>query len=163
MTVAENEHPTKRTARKQDEIAPAEHPAHPARPEGPPPHEGRPYEGPLPRGPLAFLEHAQDVMTVRRVFGEPIERDGVTIIPAASVGGGGGGGGGEGPERQGGRGWGGGFGVGARPAGVYVIRDGVVKWKPAIDLNRTIFMGQVVAIVFLLTVRSVVKALAKRR
>jgi hypothetical protein len=31
------------------------------------------------------------------------------------------------------------------------------------DLNRTIFMGQVVAIVFLLTVRAVVKALAKRR
>ncbi len=115
-------------------------------------------------GPLGFLERAQDVLTVRRVYGEPIERNGVTIIPAASVGGGGGGGGGEGPQAQGGRGWGGGFGVGARPAGVYVIRpDGSVRWRPAIDANRMIFMGQLAAIVFFLTVRSVVKALAKRR
>src|SRR5438093_12441599 len=134
--MAENEHPMKRTARKQNEIAPAEHPDHPARPEGPPPHEGQPHAGPPPRGPLAFLEHAQDVMTVRRVFGEPIEREGVTIIPAAAVRGGGGGGGGEGPQGQGGRGWGGGFGVGARPAGVYVIKDGNVTWKPALDETR---------------------------
>ncbi len=120
-------------------------------------------EGTDPRAPLAFLERAQETLTVRRVFGEPIERNGVTIIPVASVGGGGGGGGGEGPERQG-RGWGGGFGVGARPAGVYVIHgDGTVKWRPAIDVNRAALMGQIVAIVFLLTVRSVAKALAKRK
>ncbi len=113
-------------------------------------------------GSLAFLERSQDVLTVRRVFGEAIERDGVTVIPVASVAGGGGGGGGEGSERQG-RGWGGGFGVGARPAGVYVMKDGVVTWRPAVDVNRTIFMGQLIAIVFLLTVRSIVKAIAKRR
>lgn len=118
-----------------------------------------------PGGPLAFLERAQDVLTVKRVFGEPIERSGVTIIPAASVGGGGGGGAGGGEsEGQRGSGHGGGFGVSARPAGVYIIgQDGSVRWRPAIDVNRTIFMGQLVAIVFLLTVRSVVKAIAKRR
>ena len=118
------------------------------------------------RRPLSFIERAQDVLTVRRVFGEPIERNGVTVIPAASVGGGGGGGGGGGRDRAGqrGTGYGGGFGVSAKPAGVYVIRaDGRVVWRPALDLNRTIFMGQVLAVVFLLTVRSVVKALAKRR
>lgn len=117
-----------------------------------------------PGGPLAFIERSQDVLTVRRVFGEPIERNGVTIIPAASVGGGGGGGsgGGTGPGGRG-SGSGGGFGVSAKPAGAYVIREGRVRWEPALDLNRTIFMGQLVAIVFLLTVRSVVKALAKRR
>ena len=38
-----------------------------------------------------------------------------------------------------------------------------MRWEPAFDLNRTILVGQVVAIVALLTVRSVVKALAKRR
>jgi uncharacterized spore protein YtfJ len=116
--------------------------------------------------PLAFIERAQDVLTVKRVYGEPIERNGVTVIPVASVGGGGGGGGGGGEDQRGqrGSGYGGGFGVSARPAGVYVIRsDGRVVWRPALDLNRTIFMGQVIAIVFLLTVRSVVKALAKRR
>jgi len=117
-----------------------------------------------PGGPLAFIERSQDVLTVKRVFGEPIERDGVTIIPAASVGGGGGGGGGGGEGKgQRGSGHGGGFGVSAKPAGAFVIREGRVRWEPALDLNRTIFMGQIVAIVFFLTLRSVVKALAKRR
>jgi len=114
------------------------------------------------KGPMTMIERARDVMTVRRVFGEPIERDGVTVIPAAKVRGGGGGGAGEGPEEQG-KGWGGGFGVSATPAGAYVIKDGSVRWEPALDLNRTILVGQIVGIVFLLTVRSVVKALAKRR
>jgi uncharacterized spore protein YtfJ len=113
-----------------------------------------------PKGALAFIERARDVLTVRRVFGDPIERDGVTVIPAANVRGGGGGGGGSGPD---GEGSGGGFGVSATPAGAYVIKDGTVRWEPALDLGRTIFMGQVVGIVALLTVRSVVKALTKRR
>lgn len=114
-------------------------------------------------GVLALMERARDVMTVKRVYGDPIEKNGVTIIPAANVRGGGGGGSGEGPESQG-RGWGGGFGVSAGPAGVYVIgADGTVKWRPAVDVNRAAMMGQLVAIVFFLTVRSVVKALAKRK
>jgi uncharacterized spore protein YtfJ len=113
-----------------------------------------------PQGALAFIERARDVLTVRRVFGDPIERDGVTIIPAAKVRGGGGGGGGEGPD---GRGSGGGFGVSATPAGAYVIKNGNVRWEPALDLGRTIFMGQMVGIVFLLTLRSIVKTIAKRR
>ena len=112
-----------------------------------------------PQGALAFIERARDVLTVRRVFGDPIERDGVTIIPAAKVRGGGGGGG-EGPD---GRGSGGGFGVSATPAGAYVIKNGTVRWEPALDLGRTIFMGQIVGIVFLLTLRSIVKTIAKRR
>ena len=50
----------------------------------------------------------------------------------------------------------------ARPVGAFVIKDGDVRWRPAIDLNRVILVGQVVAIVALLTLRSVVKTLAKR-
>jgi uncharacterized spore protein YtfJ len=42
---------------------------------------------------LDALNQAKDVITVRRVYGEPIQEDGLTIIPAASVMGGGGGGG----------------------------------------------------------------------
>lgn len=110
-----------------------------------------------PRGALAFIERARDVLTVRRVFGEPIERDGITVIPAAKIRGGGGGGGDT--EGNGG----GGFGVSASPAGAYVIKDGNVRWEPALDLGRTIFMGQIVAIVALLTARSIVKAVMKRR
>lgn len=108
-------------------------------------------------GPLAFIERARDVLTVRRVFGEPIQQGDVTVIPAANVRGGGGGGGDA--EGNGG----GGFGVSSSPAGAYVIKKGVVTWQPALDLNRTIFMGQIVGIVALLTLRSVVKALTKRR
>ncbi len=115
-----------------------------------------------PRGVMGLMERAKDVMTVRRVYGEPIEKDGVTVIPAANVRGGGGGGSGQGPQGQG-RGWGGGFGVSASPAGAFVIKDGVVKWRPAIDVNRTIIGGQIATIVFLLVMRSIGKALAKRR
>ncbi|MBX6341484.1 MAG: sporulation protein, partial [Thermomicrobiaceae bacterium] len=62
-----------------------------------------------------LLSQVRDTMTVRRVFGEPYEKDGVTVIPVARVAGGGGGGTGEGEQ---GKGSGGGFGVGATPAGV---------------------------------------------
>lgn len=108
-------------------------------------------------GPLAFIERARDVLTVRRVYGDVIEKDGVTVIPAANVRGGGGGGGDA--EGNGG----GGFGVSASPAGAYVIKEGHVRWEPALDLNRTILVGQIVGIVALLTLRSIVKAIAKRR
>src|ERR1035437_6566024 len=42
------------------------------------------------------LNHARDAMTVKRVFGDPYEKDGVTVIPVANVMGGAGGGGGSG-------------------------------------------------------------------
>ncbi len=107
-----------------------------------------------------LLAQAQDVMTVKKVFGEPYEKNGVTFIPAAVIGGGGGGGGGE--DSQGSRGSGGGFGVSARPMGAYVIKDGQVAWQPALDLNRVILGGQIVAVVALLTIRALLKVLARR-
>jgi uncharacterized spore protein YtfJ len=81
-----------------------------------------------------LVASAKDALTVSRVFGDPIERDGVTTIPVATVAGGAGGGGGHDAEGQ--EGEGGGFGVSAKPAGVYVISDGDVRWRPAIDVNR---------------------------
>ena len=62
------------------------------------------------------IAKAQDAVTVRRVYGDPYERNGVTLIPAAQVAGGGGAGGGEDPN-GGGSGGGGGFGIGAPPCG----------------------------------------------
>lgn len=38
--------------------------------------------------PREAITTARDAMTVRQVFGEPYERDGVTVIPAATVMGG---------------------------------------------------------------------------
>jgi uncharacterized spore protein YtfJ len=86
---------------------------------------------------------ARDSLTARRVYGDPYERDGVTVIPAASVHGGGGGGGNE-TER--GSDGGGGFGLIARPVGAYVIRDGEVSWQPAFDLTRTILGCQLLGL-----------------
>ena len=103
------------------------------------------------------IEQARDAMSVKRVFGDPYEKNGVTVIPAARVQGGAGGGGGEGPEGQGG-GSGVGFGVNARPAGAFVIRGEDVDWRPAIDVNRVILGGQLIAFAALLLARAVIKS-----
>jgi uncharacterized spore protein YtfJ len=108
------------------------------------------------------IAQARDTLTVKRVFGEPYEKDGVTVIPAARVQGGAGGGSGEDPDRQG-RGSGSGFGVIARPVGAFVIRDGDLSWRPAVDVNRIILGGQVVVVIALLTVRAIVKARSRAR
>ena len=109
------------------------------------------------------IAQARDALTVKRVFGEPYERDGVTIIPAARVGGGAGAGGGEGTQAEGtGSGSGAGFGMGARPVGAFVVRGDELSWHPAVDVTRIVLGGQLVAIVALLTLRAIVRARARR-
>lgn len=98
----------------------------------------------------------QDTMTVKRVFGEPIEKNGIAFIPAAAIRGGGGGGEGEPSETTPG-GAGGGFGVTARPVGGYQIKGDEVTWVPAEDMTRVIILGEVIAIVALLVLRSVLR------
>jgi uncharacterized spore protein YtfJ len=98
---------------------------------------------------LSKLDAVKDVLTVKRVFGDAYERDGVTVIPVAAVRGGGGGGGGEGdaPNAQGtGSGAGLGFGVNVRPVGAFVVKDGTVTWSPSIDAMRIVMGGQLVAL-----------------
>ena len=82
----------------------------------------------------ALLQGHRDALNVRRVYGDPVERDGVTVVPAALVIGGTGGGGDN--EGNGG----GGLGVFARPVGAWEIRDGVVRWRPVVDLNRVLLV-----------------------
>jgi uncharacterized spore protein YtfJ len=91
-----------------------------------------------------MMEGVRDAISVKRVFGDPIEAEGVTIVPAARVGGGGGGGGDS--EHNGG----GGFGIGGKPVGAYVIRDGQVTWRPAVDVNRMIGLAFLLGLVFAL-------------
>ena len=116
-----------------------------------------------------ILEKAKDTVNVRQAFGEPYERDGVTIIPVAKVGSGGAGGGGEGtggPDGKGpgtGSGQGFGYGLGTTPIGVYVIKNGTVEWQPAVDVTQIVLRAQLVAIVGLLTIRSIAKHRRKRR
>jgi uncharacterized spore protein YtfJ len=106
-----------------------------------------------------ILGQVRDTLTVRQVFGEPYERDGALVVPVARVAGVGGGGGGGTPAEGGS---GGGFVLEARPVGVYVIRDGEVSWRPAVDVTRIALGGQLVAIVALLVARSVIRRLARR-
>ena len=97
------------------------------------------------------ISKARDAITVKRVYGDPCENDGMVVIPAAAVGGGAGGGSGEDPEK--GTGGGAGFGMGARPVGAYVIDHGVVRWVPAVDVSRialqALIAGSIVALLLL--------------
>lgn len=97
--------------------------------------------------PIKVLDNiraSRDALTVRRVFGDTYDLDGVTIIPVARVAGGAGGGGGEGTgDEESGSGFGTGFGMGAIPVGVYEVCDGHAEWRPAIDVNRIVKGGQV--------------------
>ncbi len=108
------------------------------------------------------LSKARDAITVGRVFGEPIERDGTIVVPVAAVRGGGGGGGGQGPNGEG-SGDGAGFGLVARPVGVFVVRGDDVTWKPAVDVTRIVLGGQLVAIVGFFTLRAIFRSLSHRR
>ena len=121
-----------------------------------------------------IIGQARDAVGVRRIFGEPYKRDGVTIIPAASIRGGSGGGGGAGtdfsesdeganspgaaddadegeqrPTRVG-SGGGAGFGLSGRPVGAFVIKDGEASWRPVIDVTgivtRAMLLGGAVYI-----------------
>ena len=85
------------------------------------------------------VERTRDAMTVKRVFGDAYEKDGVTVIPAAWVAGGGGGG----------------FGLAAFPVGAYIIKDGEVTWRPAVNVTFVVVAG-------LFVFRSSVRAWAKR-
>lgn len=105
-----------------------------------------------------FLSEARDAMTVKRVYGEPLQHDGLTVIPAAKLAGGGGGGAGHAPGGEG-EGEGGGFGMGAKPVGAYVIEGGHVRWKPAVDLTQVLLLG----FLSLLAIRSIVKIRAKSK
>jgi len=108
---------------------------------------------------MDVINEAKGAMRASEVFGAPYEKDGITIIPAARISGGAGGGGDQHEPQAGGVG----FGVSSRPVGAFVIKGGDVRWQPALDLNRVILMGQLVAIVALLTARAIVKASTKRR
>jgi uncharacterized spore protein YtfJ len=107
------------------------------------------------RKPSDLLREARSSMGAKRVYAKPVKADGVTVIPAARVIGGAGGGG-NGEDASGtGQGEGAGFGVMARPVGAFVIKDGDVRWMPAIDLLP--LAG--IALLLLLALRSILKIL----
>lgn len=90
-------------------------------------------------GPGRFLDQLVAKLGAARaetVFGAPIERGGVTVIPVARVRWGAGGGGGSSPGKQGSgtdQGSGGGGGLSASPAGYIELRDGHAAFVPIRD------------------------------
>jgi uncharacterized spore protein YtfJ len=114
-----------------------------------------------------IIDQARDTFTVRRVYGEPIERNGLLLVPVAAVWGGAGGGGGEGrPAGEGsapGSGFGGGWGGETRPIGAFVIRGEEVSWQPVVDVNRAVLGGQIVAMVALVVAGMIVRARMRSR
>jgi uncharacterized spore protein YtfJ len=111
-----------------------------------------------------LISGALDVMNVKRVYGEPYEKDGLTVIPAAIVGGVGGsakGDGGKGDKN--GAGQERGFGLMARPSGAWIIADGKVTWKPATDVNRIVLGGQIIAFTAIFMIGRILLAHAKNR
>ena len=103
------------------------------------------------------MKDAKDTLTVRRVYGEPFQENGITVIPAAAVRGGGGGGEGVNAESQE-TGFGGGFGMTARPIGAFRIKGDDVSWVPAADTTKVLIFGEIALIVALLVLRSVLRA-----
>jgi uncharacterized spore protein YtfJ len=114
---------------------------------------------------LSKLDAVNDSLTVKRVFGDPYEVDGSTIIPVAAVRGGGGGGGGGGTDataEQSGSGAGVGFGIDARPLGVVVITEGVASWTPTVDVTRIVLGGQLVALAAVIVIGGVLRRRSRR-
>jgi uncharacterized spore protein YtfJ len=101
--------------------------------------------------PDRIIDRLRDTISVERVFGEPIERDGATVVPVAALRAGGGGGGGGGNDfKTSGSGEGGGFGATARPVGVYVIDRENVTFKPALDWTRMFVVANVTTVAYFL-------------
>ncbi|MET9232244.1 spore germination protein GerW family protein [Lentzea sp. NPDC003310] len=103
-----------------------------------------------------LITKTKDSLQAKMVYAEPYEKDGITVIAAATLAGGAGGG--TGRDEKGQEGEGGGFGLTAKPTGAYVIKDGKVRWEPAVDVNRLIATAGAVAVAALLVALRIVKA-----
>jgi uncharacterized spore protein YtfJ len=80
-----------------------------------------------------LLDTVSGDVDATRIFGEPIQIEGATVIPVARVRGGATAGRAEGMLGRG--------GFKATPVGVFVIRDGEVTWTAAVDENRVALIG----------------------
>jgi uncharacterized spore protein YtfJ len=88
------------------------------------------------------------------IYGEPVERDGVTVIPAAKAMYGFGGGAGK---KAGEEGTGGGGGVAIKPVGYIEIKDGNTKFKAIPDPERVVKIIAVSGVMAFLLMKSVTK------
>src|SRR5689334_13811748 len=111
----------------------------------------------------SVLDTVRDMVqstTAEKVYGSPITQDDITVLPVAKVSGGGGGGTGNGPgaEGQEAGGTGGGLGLTAKPLGVFVLKGGRVKWRPAVDVNKIILGAQATMIAAIVVAGILIRA-----
>ncbi|MFW6201106.1 MAG: spore germination protein GerW family protein [Gemmatimonadota bacterium] len=101
--------------------------------------EGTARAVPIVPGPEAedtiaeLAERIGRTARAKAVFGDPIERDGVTVIPVARARWGFGDGGGAGERGEGAGGGGGGGGVMLRPVGFIEVRKGKARYRPIVS------------------------------
>jgi uncharacterized spore protein YtfJ len=98
-----------------------------------------------------LMKRVGENLSVNRSFGAAYEKDGVYLIPVALVAGGGGGGGApfssaieeeaEDASTPGNDAGGAGFGGVVLPVGSYVIKDGEVRWVPAVNVTLIVLVG----------------------
>jgi len=104
---------------------------------------------PRPRGEALLSSLADRIGAQVRsstVFGDPVERDGVTVVPVAAARFGFGGGGGSDPSKSQ-EGEGGGGGGGVTPLGYIELKDGRSRYVPIVHPARMLALvaGAVVA------------------
>jgi uncharacterized spore protein YtfJ len=112
----------------------------------------------------AFLERMANRVginsKVTAVFGDPVERDSVTVIPVAKVWWGFGGGAGAGrdaSQTQTGEGTGGGGGSRVVPIGYIELRDGTARFRPIYDPGTVLSMVIGVGLITMFVLRSIRK------
>ena len=114
----------------------------------------------------SFISTADEALHARRVFGDPIERGGITVIRCARHGrrrnrdGPDAGRPSEGREGLGRPGPAAGS-ASAPTAGVYEFKGESVHFVPSVDVNQVILGGQIVMIVLLLAIRAIANIRAK--
>ena len=133
--------------------------------------------------PKEVIDKLKEFCAVERVYGEPLEIQGKTIVPVArfGAGGGGGGGGGEGPtpdeggEAQAGeapgksigngsgKGMGFGFGAGIKPMGFLVVDGEETRWIPVLDVEKIVLKSIGVAVAAIKVAGKIANNRAKKK
>ena len=120
-------------------------------------------EGAMPQPLSLFEKLAEKIGVTARaatIYGEAVERDGVTVIPVAKARWGLGGGGGH--RRHGANeGVGGGGGITINPVGYIEIREGRSRFRPIWDPSKVIGLSAAGGFLLLLAVRSLRRLLEK--
>jgi uncharacterized spore protein YtfJ len=94
------------------------------------------------------------------IYGEPVEREGVTVIPVAKAMYGFGGGSGK---KAGEEGTGGGGGVSVTPIGYIEIKDGTTRFRSIRDSQMVMKIIAVSGLMALLTARTIGKMLRRKK